>query len=291
MNQNQALMILVLALGTASCAVDEAVKFRHIPPGYSGTFETWWNDVQVRERGDYRDGVRHGQITVYHPDGTVESSGTYESGVPIGEMRYFAPGGGLRLVEIVHHGVLDGPREEYDVNGNLRVLVPYINGRRQGLERRWHGNGEVSTEGYWAADLPSSQWRHWDPAGRLLSVESFWIAEGEAVGYFESTIDPTTGGTTAQSMKRLQGTQWVGWRTFWHDNGVQSGLTEYVDGLREGRDVSWDRGGRKSVEGTRVADLRSGTWRFWDEAGQLLDERVYLGGELLAESLEGAFGG
>lgn len=283
MKLSQALLIAAVGLG---CVGEEALKSRSLPSGYSGSFKTWWSDTQIREQGQYERGVRHGQVTVFHPDGTVESVGTYDQGLPVGEMRYHSPGGALRLVEIVHDGVLDGPREDYDKAGTLRVSVPFRAGRRQGVEQRWHANGTLSTEGSWSNDLPTSQWRHWDGQGRQLSVERFWVAEGRAVGYFESTFDPATGRVTAQSLKTLDDGAWSGWRTFWHDNGVQSGLIEYVDGLRQGRDVSWDRQGRLSVEGQREGDLRSGVWRYWDDSGELLDERVYVRGELLEELLD-----
>ncbi|MFT7464021.1 MAG: antitoxin component YwqK of YwqJK toxin-antitoxin module [Pseudohongiellaceae bacterium] len=286
-----ALLIMSLGLCATGCVSEAPQRARTVPPGQNGAFESWWNDTQVREQGHYENGVRQGSVSVFHPDGSLESSGEYEGGVPVGEMRYYASGGGLRFVEVVHNGVLDGPRDEYDSSGRKRVTVPYSGGHRNGLEHRWHANGVLSTEGRWVNDLPTSQWRHWDRAGRQLSQETFWVADGAAVGYFESTLNPATGAVTAQALKTKNGESWVGWRTYWHDNGVQSGLTEYVDSLRQGRDVSWDRQGRMSVEGERHGDLRNGSWLYWDADGELLQERVYLGGELLAESLEGALGG
>jgi antitoxin component YwqK of YwqJK toxin-antitoxin module len=202
-------------------------------------------------------------------------------------MRYYSRAGDLRLVEWVRDGVLDGPREEYDERGLLRRRVSFRTGRRHGVEQDWFANGSLSTEGVWVDDLPVGRWLHWDEVRRVLSAETYWIADGVLVGYLETTHDPETGRVTTQSLKTLQDDIWRGWRTRWHKNGVQAGLAEYVNDLREGRDVSWDPQGRKVGEGNREGDLRTGNWRFWDEAGALIDELQYVQGELV----EGGSGG
>lgn len=281
MSPTRLALVAVLGLLCGACVADNVVRERRVPAGHEGFFETWWNDQQVREIGHYQQGLRHGEVVLYHPSGMVESAGNYERGLPVGEIRYYARTGELRLIEDVHDGVLHGRREEFDELGQLRRRVVFRAGRRHGLEQILFANGSLASEGAWTDDLPVGRWLHRDADGRLLSAETYWVAQGRLVGYLETTHHPETGSVTTQSLKTLRDDVWHGWRTRWHANGVQAGLEEYVNDLREGRDVSWDLQGRKVGEGRRMGDLRTGNWRFWDASGGLLEELRYVQGELV----------
>jgi len=256
-----------------------------VPPGYTGSFTIWWSDSKVREEGEYLDGERHGEVRVYHPDGSLSEAGRFERGVPTGRHSAFHTGGVLALTETVVDGVIDGQREEYDERGRPVAVQQYRAGKRQGLQRNFHPDGSLAREGAWWDDLPVGLWRSFDERGRLQSGEWFWAANGQAVGYLETVYAPD-GRITAQAFKSLDDGHWVGWRTFWHTNGVQAGLVDYRDELREGRDLSWSDAGLPLVEGQREGDRPVGAWLMYDDQGELIEVRDH-GEALPDESAEG----
>jgi len=264
--------LLLLAVALPACSSDEIGKPRRVPAGHNGDFTTWWSDTQRREVGEYREGERHGEIRIYYPDGSPKERATYVDGVPDGNRHMYHPGGVVAVAESVSEGKLDGERREFDLNGQLVSLQTWDVGQRSGPQLTWHANGSQSAEGKWKDDLPSGRWRRWDDEGRLLSEEWFWSADGRPVGTLETVIG-VGGVVTAQGLKTWRGGHWHGWRTFWHDNGVQAGLVDYLDDERTGRDLSWSDTGLPLIEGQRDGGRRVGIWKTYDERGRLVRTR------------------
>lgn len=263
---------LVLFLPLACATADEEGKPRRIPMGHTGSFTSWWSDTHVREVGEYKDGQRNGVVTAYHPDGSLAEEGKFVMGMPSGRHVIYHPGGVVALVETVVDGVVHGQREEYDGGGRALAVQTFEGGKRSGPQRTFHPNGAVAQEGGWTDDLPSGLWRRYDEQGKVTSDEWFWSAAGLPVGYLE-TVYGGEGQITAQAFKAMEDEHWVGWRTFWHANGVQAGLVEYRDEVRDGRDLSWSETGLPRVEGQRRGDRRVGVWRMYDDVGQLVETR------------------
>ncbi len=262
-----ALVALVLA-GCASTS-DKAPAMeqpRAVPAGHTGPFTTYWTDARPREVGDYRDGRRHGTVTAYYPSGELSWEGTFENGVPVGELRRRFKGGGPMTTEHMKDGQLDGPRVEYYETGEVKVESVYRAGFKHGAEREYHLNGVVAAEGAYVRGEPSGRWVHRDEAGRILSEERYFLTDAERVGYLETVFDEA-GAVTMQTHYVLDEGTWDGRITLWHVNGRQAGLVEYREGLRQGRDVTWDQHGVRRIEGWRAGDLRVGTWTYWDAAG------------------------
>lgn len=267
-----ALLAGLVALPPGCASGEAAGRPRRVPVGHTGSFTSWWSDAKMREQGEYLDGQRHGPVTSYHPDGSLAEQGTWERGVLIGRHAVHHLGGVLALEESVVDGVVDGERREYDTEGRLVAVQTFVRGQRHGSQRGFHPSGRPAREGAWAHDLPTGRWQSFDELGRPSAEEWFWSAGGRPVGYLETVLAPD-GRVTAQAFKRWRDGHWVGWRSFWHANGVQAGLVEYLDDLRHGRDLSWSPSGLPLVEGRREADRRVGIWRHFDDQGRLLQER------------------
>lgn len=275
------LLLLCLALTlTTACAGTPEGKPRRVPDGHTGAFTTWWSDTQIREEGEYLDGQRNGKILIYHPDGSPQERCAYVNGVPDGPRVRFHPGGVVALTESITDGMLDGERRDYDDRGRPLSLQTWVHGRRNGPQVTFHANGRTSGDGAWRDDLPVGNWRHWDEEGRLASEEWFWAAGGKPVGALETVYD-AGGAVASQGLKHRDGEHWIGWRTYWHRNGVQSGLVDYVDDRRSGRDLSWSASGLPLVEGQRLDDRRVGLWTTYDDRGRVDRERDYGTGEEL----------
>ncbi|MBM3987507.1 MAG: hypothetical protein FJ294_06075 [Planctomycetes bacterium] len=58
-----------------------------------------------------------------------------------------------------------------------------------------------------------------------------------------------------------------------HADGTRRNSTEYIDGQKHGLSEQWHRDGKLEWQGHFAQGLRTGEWRFWNEAGELDSER------------------
>lgn len=89
------------------------------------------------------DTIENGQMvtsTTYHPNGTPATITPYVNGKIEGERRTYLPGGEPATIEKwtgnAQHGVL----QEFE-HGEKRAEIPYVNGRKNGIERRFRDDG------------------------------------------------------------------------------------------------------------------------------------------------------
>lgn len=280
----------------AACASVPMRMTRTVPSNHTGPFTTYWADDIKKEEGEYLEGKRHGPVRTFHADGSLSFEGVFEQGVPVGPVEYFHPGGEvLARSEVLRDGKLHGPVIEYDKQGLRRTEVLFQDGFKQGPEQRWNEDGMLVLEGAWQASLPTGLWKRWNTAGELEREEHYWNTDGRPGGYLETVYEGER--VTVQTLMHRERDVWKGWVSMWHPNGVQSMLVEYLDGRREGRDLSWNARGEKLAEGQRLNDERTGIWTFYDEDGGVARSVRYeagqevLEGEQPAEGTDAAAGG
>tara|TARA_Y100001935_G_scaffold203086_1_gene171684 strand:- start:158 stop:838 length:681 start_codon:yes stop_codon:yes gene_type:complete len=61
----------------------------------------------------------------------------------------------------------------------------------------------------------------------------------------------------------------------WHDNGEISTRHEYKNGLRNGKFVAWYENGNKKQTGTFIDDLKDGMMSYWYDNGQIWMQENY----------------
>jgi uncharacterized protein len=268
----------LLLLALAGCITDKShapPRPRSVPPDQSGPFTTWWADDREREEGTYEHGRRNGHVKGYHPDGSLAFEGDFIDGRPAGELVQSYPGGAKAIVSQMQDGQAQGDRLEYFPDGKPKSTTPMVDGKRQGEAIVYHPNGAVAKRGHFEADLPAGEWQSFDEQGRLISRTVYWSSGDKPAGYLETAQD-AEGRVTVQTRMLIVGKDYVSRVTMWYPNGRQAGLVEYRNGVREGRDLSWDAEGRKRSEGKRAADLREGVWTEWDEKGAIVARELYI---------------
>lgn len=80
--------------------------------------------------------------TTYYPNGMPASMTPYVNGVIEGERRTYFPGGEPATIEMWSGNVQNGISHEYE-HGEKRSEVPYVNGNRHGIERRYRDDGQT----------------------------------------------------------------------------------------------------------------------------------------------------
>jgi antitoxin component YwqK of YwqJK toxin-antitoxin module len=255
-----------------ACAATEPTRtviHRIVPPNANGPLKTWWADGRMREDGSYQSGQRHGHVRGFHPDGSLAFEGDFEHGVPVGEVEHHYPGGNLAVSTVVEDGAAQGARREYYPGGALAVQSEFVDGVREGVEVRWHENGLKASEGRFANGEPAGLWQSWDKSGKLAAERWYWMTDGRPSGHLESVF-AEGGHISVQTRVVSVDGEWRARVTFWHTNGRLAGLSETVNGVRNGLDQGWDDAGRKRHEGRFLEDQRHGDWVWWGPSGEVV---------------------
>jgi len=91
------------------------------------------------------DTIKGGQkamSTTYHPNGAPSTVTPYVNGTVEGERRTYLPGGEPATIEKWTGGVQQGTMQEFE-HGEMRAEIPYVNGKKQGVERRYRDDGQT----------------------------------------------------------------------------------------------------------------------------------------------------
>ncbi len=251
---------------------------RRVPQNHTGSFTIYWAEGIPKEKGEYRNGRRHGVIRRYHSGGGLAYEGRYEDGIPVGDFVHYDAGGAVAATETMEGGTRQGVAKTFYESGAPKTEVTFVDGLKQGAETQWFESGVVKLEGLHEGGEPAGRWRRYDEDGALRIEEYYFVHAGERVGRLETVFDREEQ-ITAQRMQVRDGESWVGRLTMWHPNGIQAGLVEERDGMRDGIDVSWGSDALKRIEGHWRNDVREGDWTYWDETGAVVRRETYREGK------------
>lgn len=101
------------------------------------------------------DNIENGQMvmrTTYHPNGTPAAYTPYANGVIEGQRRTFQPGGEPATIEEWKGDVQHGNTTVFE-HGEKWADVPYVNGNKHGIERRYRDGQTVGQEIPWIKGL------------------------------------------------------------------------------------------------------------------------------------------
>jgi antitoxin component YwqK of YwqJK toxin-antitoxin module len=107
------------------------------------------NGLRTRRDGQGQlqsvDTIQNGQMvlsTTYHPNGAPAVVTPYVNGMIEGERRIYLPGGEPAAIEKWSGNVQQGITQEFE-HGEKRADIPYVNGNRHGIERRYRDDGQT----------------------------------------------------------------------------------------------------------------------------------------------------
>ena len=100
-----------------------------------GSYESYYIDGQLEEKGLYADDLLQGDWIGFHPNGELEYKGKLENDNRVGRWEYYYDNGNLQ--EVIHYnseGQKHGENENYTRQGKLHSIVKYDNGKIIGLK-------------------------------------------------------------------------------------------------------------------------------------------------------------
>ena len=221
----------------------EALRERPETPSKHGAWTLFSEEGHLISMVHYDNGIKHGRLERYLPNGTVCEQGNY------------------------HHGEMDGEWKAWNDYGALRQRVTYDKGILHGRFETYDGQGGRMAEGQYVGGAEDGNWKYYLEDGRLQSIVRFnhgkrtetmrvngtfvdwhgedrpafertyrdrvldgpfreWHDQGEHI--LERVIDPTTGEELQQRV--IRGTQ-------------VSREGEYVEGVLDGEVFLYDTRG------------------------------------------------
>jgi hypothetical protein len=109
----------------------------------------WSGQVQehagprVTRTTGYLDGLRHGDMRVWHANGTLAQQRFFRHGKREGVHRGWWPNGRLQFVRQYHHDEYDGEQQAFYETGAAFETRHYRDGHEDGQQTQWTASGRV----------------------------------------------------------------------------------------------------------------------------------------------------
>lgn len=110
------------------------------------SLDNWW-DTRFATFKTVGTTVKHGEWTLWHPNGNMQQQGRYEDGHPVGEFTYWYS------------------------NGQMKCQGSYVDATRNGQWTWWHENGMKKAGGIFQAGVPSGDWQWWNASGIITKTK------------------------------------------------------------------------------------------------------------------------
>ena len=185
----------------------------------------------------FRDGLRHGKASWWHPSGALMQEIDFVNGEIHGELNVWNAEGQQLAHHIYEHGRRDTPKVSKYPNGQKKSEGSILEARTFITEPDdwWNAKTAVFTKE--GMDEKHGLWRQWHPNG-TIHVEGTYQAHVEN-GKF----------------------------TWWYATGQKALVGQYRNGQRDGQWCWWHPNGQKQSEGTFAGDEAIATWIWWNEDG------------------------
>ena len=148
-------------------------------------------------------------------------------------------------------------------DGRLIELGAYVDGKRHGWWRFFHGDGNrMRAETYYRRGREDGRARVWAPNGTLRERRWSWR------GHWLRRVQYWDTGRLSSSTSYV-GSRRHGIHKRWYPSGRRHLLVGLHHGERHGRSVEWYLSGKKKGEWAWAEGQPIGVWREWDRAGVL----------------------
>lgn len=244
----------------------------------------------------------------YYEDGQVEWEGTYNYlGEKEGTFKYFDKNGNMEGAEVYSKGILlakgnlnkAGKRVDewifFYPDSSIRAKGEYKDGLRIGNWVFYHNNGRLEQKGKYVKDeKPHGDWVWYYETGQVWREESFWKGkeDGTAIEYSDTGtvvskgdyIDGRKDGPWFYQMNdhkeegnyvegRRDG-QWV----YTYENGKTNFKGSFINGDPNGKHLYYYPSGRLKREEYYELGYEEGTWKSYDQEGNLMLTSQWEGG-------------
>jgi len=123
---------------------------------YTGLCEIKYSDTDnTKMLLKFKDGVLHGKVQCFYPDGTLKLTGFYKNGLYAGTWEGWYPSG----------------EKEYE--------ICYENDSLNGKYIVYYRNGNVREQGKYAMNQKSGAWQYFNPKGQRIEKDEIAFTNGD----------------------------------------------------------------------------------------------------------------
>jgi antitoxin component YwqK of YwqJK toxin-antitoxin module len=168
----------------------------------------------------------------------IKAKGKYKNSKPVGEWSYFYPDGKIEIEgSYSENGKKDGLWTWYFPNGNILIQENYADGNHEGLYTEYDEKKNIIIKGKYVDDNEDGKW--------FITNKDF-VEEG----------------------KFVEGKREGFWKGYYKNQNVCYECS-YNNNNYDGRYIRYSENGRIKEQGTYILGLRNGSWRSFDEQGNL----------------------
>ena len=150
-------------------------------------------------------------------------------------------------------------------DGSQKAAGMIVDGHRDGEWSEWHPNGALEARGDYFAGMRHGAWTFWDSEGAQTLRGEFRYDEEEG------TIETLDG--ALHTVSEYRNGEKHGSNRQTRPNGEVALEDEWYRGKRHGLARSYHPNGQLASEGFWEHGSRIGRWNYWNEAGELDEER------------------
>lgn len=211
-----------------------------------GTWTYYFENGNVKERTNYKNGLKDGSSEFWWSNGEKRSVYQYKMDKLEGDYEGYKFSGAKDITGSFKNGLLNGPCTLYYSNDKERFVMNYLNGKLNGPVKSYYRNGQLSSEFTSTLDKKNG-----------VSKEYYYDGKLFAEGSYKNDLE-------------------VGEWKVYHRNGkvLREGIYKTA-GKREGVWKEYFESGKIATEATYKAGKANGTVKEYDENGTVVNEKVY----------------
>ncbi|MEZ4798679.1 MAG: hypothetical protein R2809_02645 [Flavobacteriales bacterium] len=182
-----------------------------------------------------------------YPNGNVRSEGIYERGFEDGLWKYYYEDGTLQEEANYKMGKFHGSVFRYHPNGKLMVEGYFKNDKQDSIQRTFTADSILVEQGLWAKGVKTGEWDYFYASGDTMMIENHLDSVVMMLEYFTSSGEHT--------LKKGNGTV-----ADHFENGRLKSITNYKNGLPDGKFEEYFSGGSVRISGNYIQGKKDGEW-------------------------------
>lgn len=233
----------------------------------NGPYLLYFNNEQIQDSTNYRDGKEDGEFFQFNADGLKLCHGFFHLGIEDSSWSWYQEG----------YKIIDG---QFNMGKRTNKWIYYFL-KSKNIEHYAH----------YIDDLKSKEWTYFYQGGQVLKTVNFdqnlrngpyavFFPDGKKskVGQFSRDkedahwtewYDNGTVKTQGDFDKGLMDGQWMGY----YRSGVQEYTTHYKKSLKNGPFVQYYKNGKEGIKGTYKNDEKVDEWTDWHDKGATIRQK------------------
>ena len=208
------------------------------------------NDTIIAEGILLNDGAYDGEWQFYYLSGQVMSKGLYVNGLKNGIWTYYYENGRQQQLGKYKNEIPSGEWKWYYKNGTLKCIEYYKKGKLEGTQKEYDEFGVQISSGEYYNGLKEGSWFYF--VGRYKEVGEFTMG--------------------------FKNNYW----THFYKNGKLAFEGSFDEGQPKGKHIYYHTNGVKKMKGKYQVGRKIGTWKSYNELGEVIEVLKYKRGELVS---------